>query len=174
MSLLQVGKIVNTHGIRGEVRVQSNTNHAEDRYQTGRKLVAVFPNQSEKELTVTGHRVHKSFDLVSFEEIPSINEGELLVGAILCIDSEDLPETDEDEHYVHELIDMDVQTEEGEIVGRLKEVLEYPANDVWVVERPHKKDLLLPAIREVILSVDYENRRIQIHLMKGLDEEDEN
>lgn len=173
MEYLEVGKIVNTHGIKGEVRVQSVTNQAEIRYQAGNTLKVMLKDGKEKMLTVKTHRQHKSFDLITFEEITSIAEAETWIGAQLYVAIDQLNEVPEDEHYVHELIGMQVVQESGEVIGSLKEILFYPANDVWVVSRKNQKDLLLPAISEVIRSVDYATQTITIHLMEGLDPDED-
>ncbi|WP_018658740.1 ribosome maturation factor RimM [Allofustis seminis] len=173
MHLLKLGKIVNTHGIKGEVRIQSLTNHAENRYQKGQDLIATLKDGQQIHVTVASHRVHKLFDLVKFVEFPSINEAEALVHAELFIDAQQLPETVEDEFYIHEIIGMTVITETHEVLGTLHEVLVYPANDVWVVQRSGKKDLLLPAIKEVIKAIDFEQKTIVVHLMEGLDADED-
>lgn len=166
---LDVGKIVNTHGIRGEVRVQSHTDRPEERYATGSELVIEMGSGEYIRVIVKSHRVHKSFDLLTFENYPSINDVEVFKTKMLQVDKSLLPDLEEGVFYTNELIDVDVVTEDGEGIGQIKEILSMPANDVWVVKRENKKDLLLPNISSVILDVDLEKNQIIVNVLEGLD-----
>nr|WP_244244671.1 ribosome maturation factor RimM [Marinilactibacillus kalidii] len=169
MEFYDVGKIVNTHGLKGEVRVISVTSNPEDRYYAGAPL-SWFKDEEQLDLTVRTHRVHKNFDLVAFEDFPSINDVERLVGGTLKVGDNQLLELEENEFYLHEIVGCAVVDESGEQLGKIKEVLSTGANDVWIVQRPNKKDLLLPYIESVILNVDIENQQVTVHVMEGLDE----
>lgn len=169
---LNVGKIVNTHGIKGEVRVQSITENPEERYQAGSKLVIEMDKNEQVPVTVSSHRVHKNFDLLTFEEYSSINDVEQFKNKMLQIDEELLPELEEGVYYENEIIGSTVLDEKSNKIGTLKEILFMPANDVWVVKRPGKKDLLLPFIESVILNVDTINKEIIVHVLEGLDSDE--
>lgn len=166
---LNVGKIVNTHGIKGEVRVQSQTENPEERYRVGSELVIEMSENERVPVTITSHRVHKNFDLLTFEGYPSINDVEKFKNKMLQIDKELLPDLDKGVYYESEIVGATVFDEENNKIGRLKEILFLPANDVWVVERPNKKDLLLPFINSVVLDVDTERKEIIVHVLEGLD-----
>ncbi len=166
---LNVGKIVNTHGIRGEVRVQSITGNPDERYKKGSKLVIAMGDGTVTPVKVKSHRVHKNFDLLTFENYPSINDVEQFKMKMLQVDEALLPELDEGEFYESEIVGATVIDEAGETVGKIKEILFLPANDVWVVQRQNKKDLLLPYIDSVILNVDKEKKEIIVHILEGLD-----
>lgn len=170
MEFFDVGKVVNTHGLKGEVRVISITNMPEERYFVGSPLIWFGDDSEQVELTVRSHRVHKNFDLVAFENHPTINDVEKYVGGLLRVSENHLLELNEDEFYLHEIIGCTVVDEEGIELGTVKEVLSPGANDVWVVQRQGKRDLLLPYIDPVILNVDIENNLITAHVMAGLDE----
>lgn len=164
-----VGKIVNTHGIRGEVRVISRTDFPEERYKKGNKLYIFRERDSEPiEVTVKSHRVHKSFDLLSFEGYDSINDVEPFKGAMLKVPENQLGELAEGEYYFHEIIGCTVVTEEGETIGTVREILTPGANDVWVVRRGDGTDALIPYIDEVVLRVDPAQKTIIIRPMEGL------
>ncbi|WEG11607.1 ribosome maturation factor RimM [Pullulanibacillus sp. KACC 23026] len=165
----QVGKIVNTHGIRGEVRVISQTDFADERYQKGSRLaIADSPNAPMTEVTVASHRRHKNFDLLTFEGYPTINEVQGFKGQYLFVSEDLLRELEENEYYYHEIIGCVVETEEGKVLGKIKEILSTGANDVWVIQRPKKKDLLIPYIEDVVKDVDLETKKVIIHVMEGL------
>ena len=141
-----VGKIVNTHGIKGEVRVISRTDFAEDRYQVGNTLYLFRENQEPLELTIASHRVHKNFNLLTFEGYPNVNDVEAFRDGILKITRAQLTDLDENEFYFHEIIGCVVFTDEGEEIGQIREILAPGANDVWVVKGPLGKDVLIPYI----------------------------
>lgn len=164
-----VGKIVNTHGIRGEVRVISKTDFAEERYEKGNQLY-IFTETSKEpvEVIVDTHRVHKSFDLLTFEGMHSIQDVEKFKGSLLKVPEEQLSELDEGEFYFHEIIGCKVFTDEDEEIGTIREILTTGANDVWVVKRKAGKDALIPYIDEIVKEIDVEQKRIIISLMEGL------
>ncbi|API89519.1 ribosome maturation factor RimM [Marinilactibacillus sp. 15R] len=170
MEYFDVGKVVNTHGLKGEVRVISITNTPEERYFPGAALIWFGKDNEQIKLTVRTHRIHKNFDLVAFDGYPTINDVEKFVGGLLKVSEDDLLELNDDEFYLHEIIGCTVIDEEGTELGKVKEVLSPGANDVWVVQREGKRDLLLPYIDPVILDVDIRNKVITAHIMEGLDE----
>ena len=140
-----VGKIVNTHGIRGEVRVISKTDFPEERYKKGNTLFLFLPGQDlPLQLTVQSHRVHKNFDLLTFVGYDNINQVEAFKGAILKVPESQLGELDKDEYYFHEIIGCIIITDEGEEIGTVKEILTPGANDVWVVKGKGTKEYYIP------------------------------
>ena len=103
---LNVGKIVNTHGIRGEVRVISQTDFPEERYRKGAELTLFRENKEPLPLIVSGHRKHKNFDLLTFEGYPNINDVEPFRNGILKVTKDDLVDLAENEFYYHEIIGL--------------------------------------------------------------------
>ncbi|MED4523929.1 ribosome maturation factor RimM [Bacillus velezensis] len=167
-----VGKIVNTHGIKGEVRVISKTDFAEERYKPGNTLYLFAEGAEEPiKVTVSAHRLHKQFHLLQFKEMPSLNEVEHLRNMVIKVPEEDLGELEEDEFYFHEIIGCEVVSEDGELIGTVKEILTPGANDVWVVARKGKKDALIPYIASVVKDININEKKIKIHLMEGLIDE---
>ncbi|MFC0558629.1 ribosome maturation factor RimM [Halalkalibacter alkalisediminis] len=166
----KVGKIVNTHGVRGEIRVISSTDFAEERYAIGTELMIKHEGSKEEILVVVRHhRKHKNFDLLQFENYHSINEVERFKGATLYVSEEQLEELEEGEFYYHEIIGCKVITESGEELGKIKEIIETGANDVWVIQRTGAgKDILIPYIEDVVKEIDIEEKVIHIHVMEGL------
>ncbi|WP_425671540.1 ribosome maturation factor RimM [Bacillus subtilis] len=167
-----VGKIVNTHGIKGEVRVISKTDFAEERYKPGNTLYLFMDGRNEPvEVTVNTHRLHKQFHLLQFKERQNLNEVEELKNAIIKVPEEELGELNAGEFYFHEIIGCEVFTEEGELIGKVKEILTPGANDVWVIGRKGKKDALIPYIESVVKHIDVREKKIEIELMEGLIDE---
>ncbi|MBA2874015.1 ribosome maturation factor RimM [Thermaerobacillus caldiproteolyticus] len=164
-----VGKIVNTHGIRGEVRVISRTDFAEERYKKGNTLYIFMENAPQPiEVTVKSHRVHKSFDLLAFEGYDNINLVEKFKGALLKVPESQLGELEEGEYYFHQIIGCTVVTEGGETIGTVKEILTPGANDVWVVKGNNGKEILIPYIADVVIDVNVKEKTITIRPMEGL------
>jgi 16S rRNA processing protein RimM len=164
-----VGKIVNTHGIRGEVRVISRTDFADERYKVGNTLYLFLDEKKEPlELKVASHRNHKNFDLLTFEGMENINHVEKLKGGILRVPESQLSPLEENEFYFHEIIGCNVFTLEGEEIGQIKEILTPGANDVWVIKGKNGKEILIPYIDQVVKQVDVKNKKVVIDPMEGL------
>ncbi|GAA4712953.1 ribosome maturation factor RimM [Brevibacillus fulvus] len=163
-----VGKLVNTQGLRGEVRVISTTDFPDERFKVGNQLYLFHPSLTEPlPLTIASRRQHKEFELISFQGFTSINDVEKFKGGELKIPEEALMELEEDEFYIHQLIGCDVVTDEGEELGKIVDVLQPGANDVWVV-KGKRGEILLPFIDDCIKEVDIAAKRVVCHLLEGL------
>lgn len=166
--LFTVGKIVNTHGIRGELKIVPQTDFPE-RFEKGSELVIETPAGQRIPVQVEASRIHKTMVLVKFKQFNDINECEKYKGSMLKVEEKYLAELDEDEYYYHEIIGCAVVTEEGQELGTITEILSPGANDVWVVKPPKGKELLLlPVIDEVVLDVDVTGKKVLVRLMEGL------
>ncbi len=164
-----VGKIVNTQGIKGEVRVISTTDFPEERYKKGNRLSLFLPNSQQPiELTVKSHRRHKNFDLLLFEGYENINEVEQFRNGLLKVPESQLSDLQEDEFYFHEIIGCLVFTKDGVEIGKVSEILTPGANDVWVVKGKNGKEHLIPYIEDVVKKVDTKEKIILIHPIEGL------
>ena len=93
---------------------------------------------------------------------------ETLRGSWLTIPESDLEPLPDGAFYHFQLVDMDVYTDDGEHLGQIVEIIETPGNDVYIVRKTNERDLLLPAIKDVILDVDVESSRMTVHLLPGL------
>ncbi|MBT2257314.1 ribosome maturation factor RimM [Priestia megaterium] len=168
MKWFKVGKIVNTHGVKGEVRIVSTTDFADERYEKGNKLYIFKEKQSEPvEVTVASHRRHKNFDLLTFEGYHNVNDVEHYKNCEVKIPEEQLTDLEDGEFYFHEIIGCTVKTEDGVEVGTVKEILTPGANDVWVVKKGGK-EVLIPYIDDVVQSIDIDEKEIVITVMEGL------
>jgi 16S rRNA processing protein RimM len=164
-----VGKIVNTHGIRGEIRVISRTDFAEERYKVGNTLYLFMDEKNEPvELKVASHRTHKNFELLTFDGYHNVNEVEKFKGGVLKVPEDQLAQLEENEFYFHEIIGCEVFKVDGESIGKVKEILTPGANDVWVIKGSKGKEILIPYIEQVVKQVDIQNKRILIEPMEGL------
>ncbi len=163
---LRVGVISNTHGIGGEVKVFPTT----DDSKRFKKLKQVFLDTGKEymELEVERVRFFKNMVIVKFKGINNINDIEKYKGKDLLVTREEAVPLEENEYFIYDIIDALVVDEEGKEIGILKEVLTTGANDVYVVEMPDKKEILLPVIDECILDIDIENKKVTAHIMSGL------
>ncbi|GAV12050.1 MULTISPECIES: ribosome maturation factor RimM [Paenibacillus] len=167
--MFNVGKLVNTHGIRGEVKIIPTTDFPEERFAQKSELVLQQPNSNNSvSVTVERSRLHKNMYIIKFVQFDNINEVEKYKGWMLKVSEEQLDELDEDEYYYHEIIGCKVVTDEGEDLGIIDEILSPGANDVWVVKPAKGKSILIPVIDEVVLTVDVQEKVVTVHIMEGL------
>ncbi|MDE7188118.1 MAG: ribosome maturation factor RimM [Lachnospiraceae bacterium] len=166
ISELQVGVITQTHGIRGEVKVFPTTDDA-SRF---RKLKDVIMDTGKERLDmeIEGVKFFKQYVIVKFKGIDSINDVEKYKGAKLCVTRDKAVRLKKDEYFVADLIGMKVVTEDGVLLGALKDVMATGANDVYVVERENGSEILLPAIKECVLNIDMDQGVVTVHIMDGL------
>lgn len=162
---LQVGVISSTHGIRGEVKVFPTTDDPA-RFKK-LKIVLLDTGKELTELEVQSVKFFKQFVILKFRGIDNINDIEIYKGKSLLVPREDAVELEENEYYIADLIGMEVVTDEGEF-GILRDVMETGANEVYIIDSKEHGEVLIPAIRDCILDVDVENRRMKIRLMDGL------
>ncbi len=162
----QVGVISSTHGIKGEVKVFPTTSDSA-RFKKKMELI-LETGKEERLLTVENVKFFKQFVILKFTGIDSINDIECYKGKSLFVTRQNAVPLGRDEYYVADLLGMEVYEDTGELLGTLKEVLETGANDVYDITLADGSSLLLPAIRECILEIDVEGRKMKVHVMEGL------
>ena len=168
MDFYNVGKIVNTHGIRGDVRVMPTTDFVAERFAKGQDLYLQQAGEPLK-LIVESARQHKGFILVKFVGYDNINDVQAFCDHELMVSGKDQQPLEDGQYYYHQIIGLSVKTVDGEELGTIKEILSPGANDVWVVQRDGKKDLLLPVIDDVVKDVDLDAGEVTVELMEGLE-----
>lgn len=166
MSYLEVGKIINTHGLRGEVKVSVWMDYPED----FEALERVYLKKNNECLTVGNIKYQKNNLIVKFKEINDINEAEKYKNSVLTADRSDLEELPEGVYYIADLIGCEVFDDKGERVGEIADVFNTGSSDIYDVKREGKKNLLLPVIDDVVLNVDIENKKVTVHIMDGLED----
>ncbi len=164
--LVEIGVLARPHGIRGEVCVHY--------FATSPKLLqgelyAQAGNLPPRPIRVTGLRMHHGQPIVTIEGVPDRSGAEMLRGQRLLIPEEVLPPTEEDEHYIYELIEYEVFDKTSEArLGRLDHVLFYGEQETWVILDDAKKEILLPAVPQFVDSIDDNTRRILVSPPEGL------
>lgn len=166
---LSVGKLVNTHGIRGEVKIYSQTDFPEERFAPNSVLALVNEENGQRiDVEVVSAREHKGMYIAKLKGFENINEVEKYKGWSLKVSRDNLVELDEGEYYQHQIIGCKVVTDDGAELGVITEILVPGANDVWVVQPVKGKQVLIPVIDDVVLNVDVANKIVKVHLMEGL------
>ena len=164
--LLQVGVITQTHGVHGEVKVFPTTDDPERFLDL--EYVFLDTGREKKKLTIQNVKFFKQFVILKFKGINNINDIEKYKRCPLLVDRENAVELEEDEYFIADMIGLTVFTDDGEEFGKLKDVLETGANDVYIIDSEKHGEVLVPAIKQCVLNVDIENGKMVIHLMEGL------
>ena len=159
--LVLLGKVAGTHGIRGYLRVTPFAGESTTLVEHD-KVLLKGPAGKEEEFAVATAAVHGGKVLFSLRGFDSINNVLHLVGREVYARREQLPPLPEGEYYHHQLLGLSVVDEAGQPLGKLGQILETGANDVYVVAGPDGKEILLPAVDEVILEVDLERGLVRV------------
>jgi 16S rRNA processing protein RimM len=164
---LVVARIGRAHGIKGEVTVEVRTDEPELRLAPG-AVLATDPADAGP-LTVESGRVHSGRLLLRFKGVNDRNAAEALRNTLLIaeVDPEELPEG-EDEYYDHQLIDLDVVTEDGTEVGRITEISHLPHQDLLIVEGPDGREVMIPFVEEIVTGIDLTEQRAVVAPPPGL------
>ncbi len=160
-----IGKIVNTQGIKGEVRVLPTT----DDINRFKKLKEVYISRRNdiKLYEIENVRFHKQFVLLKFKGIDTMNDAELLKNTEIKIPKDLAIPCEEDEYYISDLYGMTVITDEDENIGTIEDIIFTGANDVYVVKKEDNQ-ILIPAIKQCILNVNVLEKTMKVHLLEGL------
>lgn len=162
MELIEFGKIVNTHGLNGELKIYSYTDDPERIL----KLKEIYID--EIKYVVKSIRLTKNMFVVKLKEVDSIDDTEPFINKYVYrkIDSDELK--DEEAFFYKDLIGSLVYNTSGEKIGMLKDVYNTGANDIYVVLLEDSKEILLPVIKQVVKEIDIKNKKIIVEIMEGL------
>lgn len=163
--VFQVGVISTTHGIAGEVKVFPTTDDM-NRFKKLKEVILDTGKETQL-LHIQQVRFFKNMVIVKFKEFRSINDVERLRGKSLYVTRENAVKLQKDEYFIADMIGIQVVSDEGEDLGILQDVMQTGANDVYVVEKDGE-ELLIPAIKDCILSVNVEEGKMEVHLLSGL------
>lgn len=164
MRTLRIGVITRPHGLRGEVRVLPDTDFP-DRFLRLRQVLVGDPDRAVP-FEVEGVRPHGRFFLLKLRGVDTLEAAEALRGEEVRVTREEAVELPEGQFYVADVLGLEVRTVEGEVLGRVYEVLRTGANDVYVVKG--KAEILLPAIADVVQEINPQAGRITVRLLPGL------
>ncbi len=153
---IEAGEIVTTHGVRGEVKVLSWLDSPEMLCEFDRCRI------EGKEYVMDAVRVQKTCNLVKLRGVDTMEDAQKLRGKTMELYREDISD---ELIFAAELVDVEVYAD-GACIGKIKEVLDYPGNSVYVVQG--EREYLIPAVKEFILSTDLERNQMQVKLLKGM------
>lgn len=165
-NLLRVGVITSPHGVKGEVKVFPTTDDP-NRFKK-LKTVLLDTGKELKEMEISQVKFFKNMVILKFKGFDNMNDVEIYRQKDLLITRDQAVPLEKDENFVADLIGLTAITEDGQVLGKLKDVLFTGANDVYVVEMENGKEVLIPAIKQCILQVDLEAEQMHVHLLEGL------
>jgi 16S rRNA processing protein RimM len=163
LEFFKVGKILRAWSIRGDVKVQPTAIEPEEL----QKFKRVFIGEKHREYKVQSFRPHQNNWLLKLEGVDTRNDAELLHDLWISIERKDRPVPAEAEYFTNQIIGLKVETIDGVALGEVTEILKTGANDVYVVKND-QRDILLPAVAEVIRSIDLEQGKMIVKLLEGL------
>ena len=164
--LLRVGVITQTHGIRGEVKVFPTTDDPQ-RFKKLKKCV-IEARRENMELEVESVKFFKQFVILKFKGYDNINDIEQFLKKDLMVTRENAVQCEPGEYFICDLIGLDVITDDGSNLGKLTNVLETGANNVYEVTMTNGKQVLIPVIDQCILAHDMDKKTVMVHLLDGL------
>jgi 16S rRNA processing protein RimM len=165
---VHIGKIVGAHGVKGTSKIYS---YAESLtiFEPGSRLLVSTPNGKETSYEISWVKPHARGALLAFKGVTSRDQAKVLIGCELYIEKSKLPKLAESAYYWFDLIGLNVYTSDDQYIGRLESIIETGSNDVYVV-KTNDREILIPALEAVVLSIDIENKTMRVELPEGLDE----
>ncbi|MDA8099833.1 MAG: ribosome maturation factor RimM [Nitrospiraceae bacterium] len=164
--LITIGKVQKPHGVKGEVKVEPLTDHL-DRFRKLRRVFLTASDEKTQECAVKAVRYLDSIPLLQLAGYDSPERARELNGRLVQIPEEEAVPLPEGQYYWFELIGMEVLSEAGEKLGRIVDIFQTGSNDVYVMQSG-KREIYLPATKEIVKQVDRQAKRMVIHVMEGL------
>jgi len=164
--LILIGKVLGTHGVRGQLRIVAYSGDPAS-ITSLRKFLLCAPGGEYESYEITAAAEHKKRALVTLKGFDNINQVLCLTGREVYVYRDQLPAPSDGEYYWYDLIGLNVQTEDGEILGDLVDILETGSNDVYVV-KAGDREVLIPATEEVVLDIDLKTKKMIVRPLDGL------
>lgn len=162
MSRIEVGKIVNVHGIRGDVKINPFVDDTDAFYKFSYLYV------KDSKMKIKNVKFVKHCPILSLEGIDSVEKAETLRNTSVYVEEEMMPALSENEFYVKDIIGLSVETKDGETLGKITEVYKTGSNDVYEVLKEDGKTFLIPAISQVVKEINIKDKKVIIELIEGL------
>ncbi len=164
MKLTKVGKILNTHGIRGQLKILSLTDYNE-RFE---ELEWIYIEGNNKRFYIDNIKYRPRDILISLKGYDDINLVSPFKGKYLLIEEEQKRELPEDVYYISDIIGLDVYTDEGEYLGKVADILQAGSNEVYVIKQDSGREIMIPAVKEFIPDISLELGRIVVKPIEGM------
>lgn len=161
---LKIGKITSTHGIKGEVKIYVYSGDLENflSYEN------LYVGEKKNLFSIEKARVQKNLCITKLQGVNSANDAEAFKNKEIFVEKGDLKELDEDEYLVSDMIGMEIIADDGRIIGKLKDVLGYSANDVLQVLNDEEQEILIPNVKSIVKEIKMDENKIIITPIKGL------
>ena len=166
MDLITIAKLVRTRGLRGEIIADVLTDFP-DRFENLKTVVVVAPNGKTSKLEIENFWFQKNRIVLKFKNFDSIERAETLRDCEICVPETEAVELEEDEFFDWELEGCEIETVEGEQIGRVKEILRTGGTEILVVEN-EQKEYLIPFAETICVEVDVKNKLIKVDAPEGL------
>lgn len=166
MEYIEIGQIVNTNGLKGVVKVNPFTDDI-SKFEDLKYVYIQLKNELKK-VKIEQVRYNKNQVLLKLEGIDSIEEAEKYRNFYLKTEKESQEDLGEDTYYIVDLIGLEVYSDKNEYIGKIEDVFPTGSNDVYVVKDNLGKQILIPAIADVVKKVDLKNKKMTINLIPGL------
>jgi len=165
--VLEIGKIVNTHALAGEVKILPLVDDIKifEQIET-----LYFDKEKMQSIALKRVRYQNGIIIAVLEGIDHIDKAEKLKNKVIYVEREALGEPADGRYYICDLIGVKGYDESGELLGEIKDVLSTGPTNVYVLSRSGQKDLLIPAIPDVVKSMDIDEEKMTVHMIEGLDE----
>lgn len=167
LEYLTIGQLINTHGVKGELKATALTDNP-DRFKELKWVYIQKQNETLEKYKIAGVKFFKHFVILKFEGIDSIEAAEKLKGLYMKVDRENAVKLPKDSFFITDIIGLNVYDENNTLLGKLTDVIQTGSNDVYTVKDDSGKEILIPALRSVVKEVSIQDGRISVILPKGL------
>ena len=162
MKKINIGKVVTTHGVRGEIKVYPHTN-VDKMFD---KLKKIYIGDEEK--NILSVKYAKGCPVLKLDGVLTVEMAKELVGKQTFADEKDLPKLEDDSYYLKDIIGLKAVDENGKEIGEITDVIFTGANDVYEITTPEEREILVPAVKEFILNINLKNKTITVKLIEGM------
>ncbi len=166
MKFFEIGEIVKSHGLKGRMKATSYIERGEE-FVSLRKVLIAKENKEPREYAVRKITPHRTFFFLELESVDTLESAEALIGSRVLVPESERLELPGDEYYWRDLLGLRVITEEGRLLGHIESIFPTGSNDVYVCGGG-EREILLPAISEVILNIDLEKKEMVVRMLEGL------
>lgn len=163
---LEIGQIVNTHGIKGFIKIVPFTDDI-TRFED-LKTILVDKNETLIEYEIEEIKYHKNMVILKLKGTDTIEQAEKLKGLYIKIDRKDAVKLPKDSYFIIDLLGLEVYTVDNELLGNIEDIFPTGSNDVYVVKDKSGKQILIPALKTVVKNIDLESKKIIVELPEGL------
>lgn len=162
MQKINIGKVVTTHGVRGEIKVYPHTN-VDKMFD---KLKKIYVGDEEKKVIAVKYA--KGCPVIKLDGILTVEMAKELVGRQIFAEEKDLPKLEENSYYLKDIIGLTAVDETGSEIGKITDVIFTGANDVYEITTPEEREILVPAVKEFVLKISLENKTVTVKLIEGM------